>query len=148
MTTPRPKPAPRWTWTDHLDNNQRIQRAADQKLWNALGRLIGLRRGELAALLGRFLDDRIAAALRAQPTILIDQLTAPDQADALRNALGDLMCDDIASMVQILTSAGSTNDTRNKAETPGNGEADAADHERDLHDDEAQEEDEAGDARE
>jgi hypothetical protein len=148
MKPPRPLNGRPWTWDDHLDNEQRIQRAADRRTWDRLGRLIGLRGRELTALLARFMDDRITSAIRAHNPPLLDQLTDPAQAESLRNAIGDLLADDIATMVQILTAKESTHDTRDTEETPGSGGEDAAERQRPVHNGQYEEAEDGGDARE
>jgi len=133
MTTPRPTKVTPWTWIDHQDNEQRKQRAADRRLWERLGRLIGLRGRDLTALLSRFMDDRITAVLRAHNPPLLDQLKVPAEADALRGALMDVLADDIAEVFLILTNQEGEHEPRDKEETPGGGGENATYEQREIY---------------
>jgi len=139
MTKPRPQKVRPWTRDDHEENARRIQRDADQKIWTKLGRLVGIRGREFAAAFGRLLDDRIAIAIRTHKLSLIDQLKAPDDAEALRGALSDLISDDVAEMFQILSGYETDDHSRDKEETPGSGSEDATYEQRDFYEGEAQE---------
>lgn len=145
MATPRPRKVQPWTRDDHEDNSRRMQRDADRRLWERLGRLIGIRGRDLAAALGRLLDDRIAAYLRAHSPPLIDQLKAPADAEALRGALTALISDDVVEMFQILTGQEPTNERIDKEEAPRSGGEDATYEQRDIYPPD-EEETEAGDA--
>lgn len=114
MNKPRPPEAQPWTQADHEDNVRRFQADSDRKLWDKLARKVGIRGRDFAAALGRMLDDRIAAALRAQPNSLVDQITDPTQAGLLRGAVVDLILDDLTELVTVLTSKGTKHDTRTK----------------------------------
>lgn len=145
MPKPRPAPVLPWTRADHEENSRRIQRDADRRVWDRLGRLVGVRGRELAAALGRMLDDRIAAYLRAHHPPLIDQLKAPADADQLRGALSALISDDVVEMIQILTGMESKDDTRDTEKTPRSGSTNATFEQRDFYQDEG-EETETGDS--
>lgn len=114
MPPSRSQPFGAWTWDDHQDNERRIQKAADRKLWDRLGRMLGVRGRDLGAALGRLIDDRIASTLRSHPTALIEQLTNPDQAGALRGPIVDLILDDVTELMAIFMKKDKTNDTRPK----------------------------------
>ncbi len=114
MATPRPAARGPWTEADHADNARRIQRDADRKAWERLGRKVGFRGGELVGLLTRFLDDRLSAALRKQQTLTLDILTDADQADAWRSPVFDLCIDDITELVTLLTTKEKKHDSRTK----------------------------------
>lgn len=133
MATPRPRPLTPWTWDDHQDNEQRKQRAADRRLWERLGRLIGVRGRDVTALLSRFMDDRITAVLRAHNPPLLDQLKSPVDAEALRGALFECISDDVVEMFQILTGQVTEDDTRDKEETPGSGGENASYEQREIY---------------
>lgn len=114
MAKPRPQATRTWTQADHEDNSRRIQNDADRRTWDRLGRLVGIRGRDLAAALGRMLDERIAAALRTTNTSLLDQLTDPAVAGSLRGAVVDLILDDITELVNVLTVKETKHDARAK----------------------------------
>jgi len=133
MTKPRPHKVPPWTQCDHEENSRRMQRDADRRLWDRIGRLVGIRGRDLVAAMGRLIDDRIAAYLRAHSPPLIDQLKAPDDAEALRGALFELISDDVVEMFQILTGQETEHERNDKEETPGSGEPDAPYEQREFY---------------
>jgi hypothetical protein len=139
MPTPRSRKVQPWTRDDHEDNSRRMQRDADRRTWDRLGRLVGIRGRELVAAFGRMLDDRIAAYLRAHSPPLIDQLKAPADAVQLRGALVELISDDVVEMFQILTGQVTTNERDDKEETPGSSGAHATYEQRDFYQGEAEE---------
>jgi len=114
MATPRPAARGPWTEADHADNARRIQRDADRKAWERLGEAVGFRGGELMGLLTRFFDDRLSDALRTQQTLTIETLTDPDQADAWRVPVVDLIIDDLTELVTLLTKKEKKHDPRTK----------------------------------
>lgn len=133
MPTPRPTKVRQWTQADHVENSRRIQRDADRRTWERLGRLIGIRGRDLSAALGRMLDDRIAAALRTHNPSLLEQLKAPTDAEALRGTLMDVLADDIAEVVLILTNQEGQNERIDKEEIAGRGESDATFEQREIY---------------
>lgn len=112
MAKPRTPAGGSWTADDHRDNARRIQRETDRRAWERLGRKVGFRGGELQALVARFLDDRLAVALRTQETLTLETLTDPDQADAWRVRVVDLIIDDLTELVTLMTKKESKNDKR------------------------------------
>lgn len=114
MASPRPPKVRTWTQADHEENSRRIQADADAKLFDKLGRKVGIRGRDFAAALGRMLDERLAAAFRAHPHTLLEQITDPTQAGSLRGAFVDLMLDDLTELVTVLTSKESKHDSRTK----------------------------------
>jgi len=134
MIHPRPrKGAGGWTWDDHLENARRIQRERDRAIFDRLGRRVGVTGRELIAALSRLIDDPVDGILSQATLPLADHLMNPDTADAVRNAIVDLIVDDLAEMIQILTRKRRKHDSRDTEETPGRGGAHAADDERPLH---------------
>lgn len=114
MASPRPHKVRTWTQADHEENSRRIQADADAKLFDRLGRKVGIRGRDFAAALGRMLDERLAAALRAQSHSLLEQITDATQAGSLRAAFVDLMLDDLTELVTVLTTKESKHDSRSK----------------------------------
>lgn len=114
MASPRPAPRGPWTPADDAENSRLIQADDDRRTLDRVGRRLGFRRGELAGLLARVIDDRIAAAFRSHHVLTPEQLKDPATADAARGPLVDVLLDDFTELVTLLTTKETTHDSRTK----------------------------------
>lgn len=134
MTTPKPT-ARRggWTWDDHLENARLVQSARDGLLWSHLARILRVSPREFKDAFGRMVARHAEAVVAERFKRLDEAILNPATADAVRNAIVDVIADDIAEMIHILTRKRRKHDSRNTQEATRSGGANAADGERPLH---------------
>lgn len=104
-----------WTREDHAENARQIQRNADRILWDQVGDCVGVRGRDLVDLLARLLDERIRRFFEEELPILAKKDSEEKTAPALREAVLDLIADDVMDLIEMATSQGSENERQDSS---------------------------------